>query len=60
MFDAGGNILFIDFSGGVFTILGATPQVPDDVIEALVGFAEENEELIESIKKRLKAIDAKL
>ena len=49
VFDAGGNILAIDFSGGEFTILGRTPDIPDDVVEDLIGFSEEAEELIEDL-----------
>ncbi len=43
--DAGGNVLFIDATGGVFTILGASPASPDSVIDDLIAFAENSEEL---------------
>ena len=60
VFDAGGNILFIDFTGGVFTILGTTPVIPDDVISDLVGFSEESEELIEEVSDNRSEAEATL
>ncbi len=58
--DAGGNILFIDFTGGVFTILGVTPVIPDAVIEDLIGFSEESEELIDEINDNRSEAEATL
>ncbi len=49
VFDAGGNILFIDFSGGVFTILGVAPKIPDTVMDDLIAFAENRDEMEETI-----------
>ncbi len=49
IFDAGGNILSIDFSGGVFTVLGASPVIPDSVIDDLIAFLDGSEELSETI-----------
>jgi hypothetical protein len=60
VFDAGGNILFIDFSGGVFTILGATPEVPDDVIQDILSFAEDSEDLIKEIMDNRSEAEATL
>ena len=49
IFDAGGNILFFNFNGGVFTILGVSPKIPDAVIDDLISFARESGELAEEI-----------
>ena len=48
--DAGGNILFIDVTGGIFTILGVNPNVPDEIVEELIGFIEDREEVQEMIQ----------
>jgi hypothetical protein len=60
VYDAGGNILFIDFSGGVFTILGTVPEIPDAVIDDLIGFSEESDELIDEIKDNRSEAEATL
>jgi len=49
IFDAGGNILLFNINAGVFTILGASPKLPDAVIDDLIGFAEEGDELADEI-----------
>jgi hypothetical protein len=49
VFDAGGNLLFIDFTGGVFTVVGVSPKIPDAVIDDLISFAENSEEFAELI-----------
>jgi hypothetical protein len=49
IFDAGGNILFLDFNAGVFTVLGTTPKIPDAVIDDLISFARESEEFAEAV-----------
>ena len=47
--DAAGNILQLDFTGGEFTILGTSPEVPDSVIDDLLRFADKGEELAEEV-----------
>ncbi len=49
IFDAGGNILFINFNAGVFTVLGTTPKIPDKVIDDLIGFAEKGDKFAEKV-----------
>ncbi|MCP4390037.1 MAG: filamentous hemagglutinin N-terminal domain-containing protein, partial [Gammaproteobacteria bacterium] len=49
VFDAGGNILFINFNAGVFTVLGTTPKIPDAVIDDLISFAKNSEKFTEKI-----------
>ena len=58
--DAGGNILFIDISGGIFTILGANPVIPEDVLSDLIGFSEESEDLIEDVSDNRSEAEATL
>ena len=60
VFDAGGNILFIDFTGGVFTILGAAPVIPENILESIIGVSEENEELVEDLKDNRSEAEATL
>lgn len=47
--DAAGNILLLDFSAGEFTVLGSSPKVPDSVIDDLIRFAGEGEEVADEI-----------
>ena len=47
--DAGGNVLTVDFSGGVFRIVGSTPPIPDTVIDDLLAFLDESGQLTELI-----------
>ena len=56
--DAAGNILRLEFSGGEFTILGSSPEAPDSVIEDLVKFAEEGEELADEVADNRSEADA--
>jgi hypothetical protein len=58
VFDAGGNVLLINFNGGVFTILGASPKIPDRVIDDLIGFLEGKKELKDTIAGNLSAAEA--
>ena len=58
--DAGGNILLIEISGGLFTILGTTPVIPDDVLSDLIGFGEESESLIEDLSDNRSDAEATL
>ena len=55
--DAGGNILLINFNGGVFTILGASPDIPDRVIDDLISFLEGSDELNDTIASNLSAAE---
>ena len=45
IFDAGGNILAFEFANGVFTLLGTAPDTPDTVIDDLVGFLEDSDDI---------------
>ncbi|MDH3387312.1 MAG: hypothetical protein OEN02_05340, partial [Gammaproteobacteria bacterium] len=57
--DAGGNILFINFNSGVFTILGASPKIPDKVIDDLISFLKKNgEQLAEEIARNRSQAEA--
>jgi hypothetical protein len=49
IFDAGGNILFLDFNTGVFTVLGTAPKIPDAVIDDLISFARDSEEFAQAV-----------
>ncbi len=44
----------------MFTILGTTPVIPEDVISDLVGFSEESEELIEEVSDNRSEAEATL
>jgi hypothetical protein len=48
--DAGGNIINISFSGGVFTILGVRPTIPDEVINDILGDINNKEAVNEAIE----------
>jgi len=58
VFDAGGNILLINFNGGVFTILGASPDVPDRVIDDMISFLEGSDELNETVASNRSSAEA--
>ncbi len=47
--DAGGNILLIDVSGGIFTILGASPTIPEEILADLVEYLEQQLALAQTI-----------
>jgi hypothetical protein len=56
--DAGGNTLFVNFNAGVFTVLGASPKVPDAVIDDLISFLDGSDELSEIINSNKSEADA--
>ncbi|MFT5400506.1 MAG: hypothetical protein ACI8XW_003314, partial [Gammaproteobacteria bacterium] len=53
--DASGNILFIDVTGGVFTIFGISPEVPDELVEVLVGALQNQKKLEEELRNNRSA-----
>ena len=53
VFDVGGNILFINFTDGVFTILGVSPDVPDTVVDDMIRFLDASDDLNETIASNL-------
>ena len=56
--DAGGNILLFDFNGGIFTIVGTSPKVPDAIIDDLIAFSSRGEALAEKIADNRAEIEA--
>jgi homogentisate 1,2-dioxygenase len=56
--DAGGNILAVSFANGIFTVLGSTPEVPDTVVDDLVSFLDDSEELDETVASNSSEADA--
>ncbi len=61
--DAGGNILLIDVSGGIFTILGASPTIPEEILADLVEYLEQQlalAQLIASNRARAEKIAEKI
>ncbi len=60
VFDVGGNIPQISFAGGVFTMPGVPPTIPDSVIEDLLALLEESGELNAEIGDNISKAEAVL
>ncbi len=58
VFDAGGNLLFLDVNGPVFTVLGASPEIPEEILSDLLDFIQNRKRLEEEIANAESAADA--
>ena len=58
VYDAGGTILFGNFNGGVFTVLGVTPDIPDAVIDDLIAFLESSDDINDVIASNVSTAEA--
>ena len=56
--DAGGNILLVQFANGLFTVIGSRPDTPEAVIDDLVSFLDEIEDLNETVAHNNSVADA--
>ena len=55
---AGGDILFTSFNSGVFTVVCASPKIPDKIIDDLIGFLQDKEDLAREIANNRSQADA--
>ncbi|MDH3218677.1 MAG: hypothetical protein OEO19_04005 [Gammaproteobacteria bacterium] len=55
---AGGDILFTSFNSGVFTVVCASLKIPDKIIDDLIGFLQDKEDLAREIANNRSQADA--